>query len=224
MIYVVTNCEGKIRPIAKAFTTDSAAAPIGSITPGFVEDDRWMFCEGQSLAKKEYPALFDIIGYTYGGEDDYFNLPDMREYVPVGAGKRTSNTSEEMVLGRCYASQFNSHNHSQGAHCHCRPAHTHTGVSHSHSGNSHTHTYVGGPTEAGSAPNTGSGSYNSRWCQTCTFPSNIYGSTSTSNGGTSSSNSDGNLNAATASNCSTGATSGGTHGRRYGMRYIIRVA
>lgn len=228
MIYVVTNNEGKIRPISKPFTTDKSFIPIGSITPGFTEEDGWIFCEGQQLSVKEYPALFDIIGYTYGGEGEYFSLPDMREYVPCGAGKRASNTSEEMILGTCYESQIGSHTHAQSAHCHCRPAHTHTGNSHSHSGCSHTHIYSK-PASCGAGGCCSSAVFPFTVCVcerrqcTATFCSTVCPSNSGSAGGTSSTNSTGDLNAAAATNCSTGATSGGTHGRRLGLHYLIRI-
>lgn len=229
MIYVVTNDEGKIRPISRAFTADNAAAPVGAITPGFVENDKWKYCEGQSLSVKEYPALFSIIGYTYGGEGDHFNLPDMREYVPVGAGKRASNTSEEMILGRCYESQFGSHTHAQAAHCHSRPAHTHTSASHNHSsGISHRHSYC--------CPYCWSCIGSRCWlcgqcyCSVvCASSSCVYMATTPTPSvsstwcGSSSSNAD-SLNAATATNCATGCADGITRGRRYGLKYIIRVA
>lgn len=36
-------------------------------------------CEGQRMSIKDNPALFSLIGTTYGGDArDYFNLPDYR--------------------------------------------------------------------------------------------------------------------------------------------------
>lgn len=229
MIYVVTNCEGKIQPIAKSFGASGMAAPIGSITPGFAENEKWKFCEGQQLSKKDYPALFDVIGYTYGGEGDYFNLPDMREYVPCGAGKRTSNTSENMILGSCYESQIGSHTHAQGAHCHYRPAHSHTGVSHCHCGTNHQHQYI--------FPNIADGTYYCRYyypygslactCVYSCFSPKICNTPTPSISGTTSSVSSTNadtINSTTAVNCATGCADGITRGRRYGLRYLVRVA
>jgi hypothetical protein len=35
-------------------------------------------CDGRDLKKDAYPALFNKIGYTYGGAGDTFRLPDLR--------------------------------------------------------------------------------------------------------------------------------------------------
>lgn len=229
MIYVVTNCEGKIQPIAKSFGASGMSAPIGSITPGFAENEKWKFCEGQRLLKKDYPVLFSIIGYTYGGEGDYFNLPDMREYVPCGAGKRASNTSEEMILGKCYESQFGSHTHSQNSHNHATSSHCHNLSSHCHFICEHRHNYCGCYLVGGywclSSFYDPSGSYNvcvntirCLCCATTTIPN-----TSSTFTGNSSSNTI-TTNATTAVNCATGCADGITRGRRYGLRYLVRVA
>ena len=46
----------------------------------------WLDCDGQTLSKVMYAYLFTAIGYTYGGADLSFNVPDMRGRVGVGAG------------------------------------------------------------------------------------------------------------------------------------------
>lgn len=47
----------------------------------------WMPCEGQSLARLSYTALYNQIGTTYGAPTiTTFSLPDLRAAVPVGAG------------------------------------------------------------------------------------------------------------------------------------------
>lgn len=54
----------------------------------------WMFCHGQHL-RDTVPntALLSIIGYTYGGTDTTFALPDLRGLVPVGIGTHPSGVS-----------------------------------------------------------------------------------------------------------------------------------
>ena len=37
--------------------------------------DGFMVCDGRSLKKSEYPELFAVIGYTYGGYNEIFQLP-----------------------------------------------------------------------------------------------------------------------------------------------------
>lgn len=49
--------------------------------------DGWAACEGQLLNTNDYPALFAIIGTTYGGNGvNNFALPDLRDKVPVSRG------------------------------------------------------------------------------------------------------------------------------------------
>lgn len=49
-----------------------------------VESLGWLLCDGRSLVAHEYPALFTVLGYIYGGADDQFNLPDYRGYFLRG--------------------------------------------------------------------------------------------------------------------------------------------
>ena len=47
----------------------------------------WAFCHGQLLPVADHPALFQLIGTTYGGDGrKNFALPDLRSAVPVGVG------------------------------------------------------------------------------------------------------------------------------------------
>ncbi len=45
------------------------AGDITNIPPG------WIKCDGTSLSTQDYPLLFEIIGYKYGGDGNTFNLP-----------------------------------------------------------------------------------------------------------------------------------------------------
>jgi microcystin-dependent protein len=60
--------------------------PIGFAPMG------WMFCSGQSLNVSQYSALFSLLGYTYGGSGNTFNLPDLRGRMIIGAGMRNGST------------------------------------------------------------------------------------------------------------------------------------
>jgi microcystin-dependent protein len=47
----------------------------------------WLYCEGQILNRRQFEALFSIIGFTYGGDGGMmFALPDLRSKVAIGAG------------------------------------------------------------------------------------------------------------------------------------------
>lgn len=44
----------------------------------------WLLCDGSFLLKTEYPALFDVLGLTYGNQtQDDFGIPNMIGRVPV---------------------------------------------------------------------------------------------------------------------------------------------
>lgn len=59
---------------------------VGTIYPyaGTVAPDSFMICDGSALDKNEYPELFAVIGYIFGGSDDTFNIPDLRGRTLVG--------------------------------------------------------------------------------------------------------------------------------------------
>jgi microcystin-dependent protein len=60
--------------------------------PGF------LMCQGQSLLRSSYPALFSAIGTSYGAADStHFNLPDGRGRVLVGMD---SSQTEFSALGK----------------------------------------------------------------------------------------------------------------------------
>jgi microcystin-dependent protein len=68
--------------------TDVAGVmPSGAIVQfaGTAAPAGWLLCQGQSLLRTDYNALFTAIGTTYGAVDGtHFTLPDMRGRVPVG--------------------------------------------------------------------------------------------------------------------------------------------
>ncbi len=48
---------------------------------------KWLVCNGASLLRASYPALFAVIGTTWGTADGtHFTLPDMRGRTPIGVG------------------------------------------------------------------------------------------------------------------------------------------
>ena len=66
---------------------DPGVLPAGMIVPyaGASAPTGWLLCNGQSVLRADYPALFAAIGTTYGTADGtHFTLPDMRGRVPAG--------------------------------------------------------------------------------------------------------------------------------------------
>ena len=40
------------------------------------EKEGWLLCDGSSYSTTDYPDLFAVIQYTYGGSGDNFNVPN----------------------------------------------------------------------------------------------------------------------------------------------------
>lgn len=101
---------------------------VGEIIPfaGLINpDDRWLLCDGQSIARVDYVELFAQIGTTYGSVDgDHFNVPDLRGRTAVGSGTGTGLTfrypgdswgEETHVLT---VGELASHSHEDSGHSH----------------------------------------------------------------------------------------------------------
>ncbi|CAB4187640.1 MdpB Microcystin-dependent protein [uncultured Caudovirales phage] len=77
------------------WVTPANSTPTGSLNPfaGPVEPTGWLLCDGRSLLRANYPALFAVIKTNYGSVDaTHFNIPDMQGNVPVGVkSTQTSN-------------------------------------------------------------------------------------------------------------------------------------
>lgn len=85
----------------------AASAPTG-----------WLLCDGSAVSRSTYATLFAIIGTTYGVGDNSttFNIPDMRENVPVGY---KSGSAEFGTLGGTYGAKTHTLDVTQ------IPSHTH---------------------------------------------------------------------------------------------------
>lgn len=83
------------------------ATPVGGSIDWYGPENTipsdWMREDGRSLKKSEYPDLFAIIGYTYGGSGDNFNIPNSKGRVNVHLNE---NDTEFSTLGKFYGSKF----------------------------------------------------------------------------------------------------------------------
>ena len=95
-IYDVSTTEKKAAPSLVAGGTLYADSPIGTILPygGASAPSGWFLCDGSAVSRTTYSELFAVIGESFGTGDGSttFNIPDMRESVPKGAGL-TGNSS-----------------------------------------------------------------------------------------------------------------------------------
>jgi len=62
--------------------------PVGMIFPfgSTSVPDGYLLCDGASKSTEDYPELFAVIGYEYGGSGSTFNLPNIVNNVVVGSG------------------------------------------------------------------------------------------------------------------------------------------
>jgi microcystin-dependent protein len=86
-------------PIGTVVYFAASAAPVG-----------WFECYGQSLDKTLYKPLFDVIGYTYGGSGNNFNLPDLRGQF-VRGWDHGAGVDSGRAFGSSQDDAFKSHAH-----------------------------------------------------------------------------------------------------------------
>ncbi len=53
----------------------------------------WVPCDGKLYNQSDYPKLFSLIQYTYGGSGGKFNVPDLRGRVAISSGYGTTGTA-----------------------------------------------------------------------------------------------------------------------------------
>jgi microcystin-dependent protein len=67
--------------------------PTGAILPygGSAAPSNFLLCDGTAVSRSTYNTLFGIIGTTFGvgNGSTTFNLPDLRNRMPIGAGAGT---------------------------------------------------------------------------------------------------------------------------------------
>lgn len=94
--------------------------PVGIIYPfGGGNDkvpDGYLPCDGRAVSRTQYSALFNVIGTSFGNGDtiNTFNVPDLRECVPVGAGQSTRTdikAHDVYEVGEFKDDQFQGHKH-----------------------------------------------------------------------------------------------------------------
>ena len=95
------NVSGSITQNGTAVVT-----PPGTMTmfAGATAPTGYLLCDGSSYSTTTYPALFAVIGYTYGGAGNTFNVPDMRGRVPDGVSSGVSGITDK-TLGQTGGSE-----------------------------------------------------------------------------------------------------------------------
>lgn len=102
-----------------------ATIPVGVIYPFGGSNEKvpagYLPCDGRAVSRTEYSALFNVIGTSFGNGDtiNTFNVPDLRECVPVGIGTSGRPSTELKVhdpytLGQFKDDQMQGHSHGRG--------------------------------------------------------------------------------------------------------------
>lgn len=165
--------------------------PVGTVIDyaGNAEPAGWSFCDGRTLSRTVYSALFAVIGTTYGVGDGSttFNKPDCRGRVVAGYDSMGGGSANRLpgfpgsvdgdVLGGVGGSDrevltdvaMPAHNHTVPSHTHTGPAHTHTVADHTHtfsdsssstsSAGAHTHSLSSTEVGRDLGPGTGASSF-----------------------------------------------------------------
>lgn len=72
--------------------------PIGTVLSfaGLTPPNGYLLCDGATYAVADYQDLYDVIGNTYGGDAEYFNVPNLIDKFIQGSA--TSGTEKEAGL------------------------------------------------------------------------------------------------------------------------------
>lgn len=132
---------GPTGPIGPTGPAGDGSAPTGTIVMfgGSVAPAGWLLCDGSPVSRTTYAALWGVLGTSYGSGDTVttFNLPDLENRFPLGAGSRAlGNSGGEETVALTQA-EMPSHSHNLNNHTHSTPNHTHTGSA--SLGGAHTH-------------------------------------------------------------------------------------
>jgi microcystin-dependent protein len=137
---------------------EEQSVPSGAIMQfgGSAAPTGWLLCDGDTVSKTEYAALYTAIGdaYAIGGEPTgEFRLPNLKGRVPVGfdAVQTEFNTiglADGDKTRALITNNLPEHNHSLNNHTHSAN-HSHSGTTDSHvhdhgdisSSGGHSHTY-----------------------------------------------------------------------------------
>lgn len=84
-------------------------SPVGTVInfAGSTAPSGWLIANGDAISRSGYPALFSVIGTTYGSGDGSttFNIPDLRGRVPIGVDGGVNRVTSNNALGQSSGSQ-----------------------------------------------------------------------------------------------------------------------
>jgi microcystin-dependent protein len=150
-------------------------AIVGDTKMSVIANDHlgWLQCDGRTLNVNDFYLLWRVIGYSFGGSSNTFNLPNASGRVPgvIGTGTDVNSNTQNLALGDMIGEyvhtltidEMPSHKHGSvdvtgntngDGNTTVNGDHFHTGTTdisgaHSHGINDpgHTHTYLGVQTQ-----------------------------------------------------------------------------
>lgn len=84
---------GTVVAFAGKIASSPSILPSEYTTP--IESFGWMVCDGRKFLVSEYPELFAVLGYLYGGENGEFNVPDYRGLFLRGVDGDANNDPDK---------------------------------------------------------------------------------------------------------------------------------
>jgi microcystin-dependent protein len=92
------NVTGDVNVTGNYYRNGYILVPAGTIIQSAAINvpNGWLDCNGQKVYTSAYPDLHTAIGYTFGGNDVSFNVPDMRGRVGIGAGTGAGLTARTL--------------------------------------------------------------------------------------------------------------------------------
>jgi microcystin-dependent protein len=102
--------------------------PVGMIFPfgAAIAPPGYLLCDGLSYPTADYPELYAVIGATYGAIGVNFNVPNLIDSVPVGAGGTyTIADVGGEVSHTLITTEIPSHSHTASAPTVIDPTHSH---------------------------------------------------------------------------------------------------
>lgn len=116
--------QGAVWIVGGRLSGEPGSTPIGMVAPfaTVAAPDGWLACDGAAVSRTTYATLFAAMGTGYGAGDGSttFNLPDLRERVPVGTGPgRTRAATGGADTVTLTTANLPAHDHgSSGSHSH----------------------------------------------------------------------------------------------------------
>jgi microcystin-dependent protein len=115
--------QGPVLLIIGRLEGTDAFTPIGGIIPfaGTTAPTNWLLCDGSAVSRSIYASLFAVCGTTYGAGNGSttFNLPNMLNRLPMGAGSTYVRGATSAGTVTLSTANLPAHDHgSGGSHTH----------------------------------------------------------------------------------------------------------